>query len=428
MRIGIVIGRIGGVDGVALETEKWISVLGRMGHEIVVLTGQLEGEIGGVERVSLLPELAFDHPLALEGQRLAFFSAPSIHPADETTLLARLEREAAAIEEGILRWIAGERVDCLLSENASALPFHLTMGMALERVFARGETRVVTHDHDFPWERGERYATPLPGLRRIIERCFPARLPHVRHAVINSAAARTLRGELGLEQVTVVPNVMDFDRPLGQPDAYNARLREDLGLPAQARLLFQVTRIVARKGIETAIQLVHRLGDPAVHLVITGTARDEPDQEYPRMLERLTAQLGLERQVRFAGERFATARGSAAGRRVYSLSDAYACADACTYFSTYEGFGNAFVEAVVARRPILVNSYQPVYWEDIGSLGFETVMIEDGVLTDEAVEQTRLLLADPSRRRAMAERNFELGRQHFSYQALERLLTPLFSW
>lgn len=423
MRIGVVIGRIGGVDGVALETEKWISVLGRMGHEVVVLTGQLEGEIGGVERVSLLPELAFDHPLALEGQRLAFFSATS----DETTLLARLEREAAVIEQGILGWLAAQRVDCLLSENASALPFHLTMGMALERVFARGEARVVTHDHDFPWERGERYATPLPGLRRIIERCFPVRLPHVRHAVINSAAARTLTEE-GLEQVTVVPNVMDFDRPLGRPDAYNARLREDLGLPEQASLLFQITRIVARKGIETAIRLVHRLGDPAAHLVITGTARDEPDQGYPRMLERLTAELGLERQVHFAGERFATARGSAGERRVYSLSDAYACADACTYFSTYEGFGNAFVEAVVARRPILVNSYRPVYWEDIGSLGFETVMIEDSALTDEAVEQTRLLLCDPARRREMAERNFELGRRHFSYQALERLLTPLFSW
>ena len=32
MRIGVIIGRIGGVDGVALETEKWIEVMQRMGH------------------------------------------------------------------------------------------------------------------------------------------------------------------------------------------------------------------------------------------------------------------------------------------------------------------------------------------------------------------------------------------------------------
>ena len=36
MKIGIIIGRIGGVDGVALETEKWIMVLERLGHEVYV--------------------------------------------------------------------------------------------------------------------------------------------------------------------------------------------------------------------------------------------------------------------------------------------------------------------------------------------------------------------------------------------------------
>ena len=42
MRVGIVIGRIGGVDGVALETEKWAAVLRRLGHEVHVLTGELD--------------------------------------------------------------------------------------------------------------------------------------------------------------------------------------------------------------------------------------------------------------------------------------------------------------------------------------------------------------------------------------------------
>ena len=37
MNIGIIIGRIGGVDGVALETEKWIDVLKAMGHQVSTL-------------------------------------------------------------------------------------------------------------------------------------------------------------------------------------------------------------------------------------------------------------------------------------------------------------------------------------------------------------------------------------------------------
>ena len=42
MNIGIIIGRIGGVDGVALETEKWIDVLKSMGHTIYTLSGQFQ--------------------------------------------------------------------------------------------------------------------------------------------------------------------------------------------------------------------------------------------------------------------------------------------------------------------------------------------------------------------------------------------------
>ncbi len=42
MKIGIIIGRIGDVDGVALETEKWIEVLKKMGHEIFILSGQFK--------------------------------------------------------------------------------------------------------------------------------------------------------------------------------------------------------------------------------------------------------------------------------------------------------------------------------------------------------------------------------------------------
>ena len=61
MKIGIIIGRLGGVDGVALETEKWIEVLQKMGHEIYVITGILQRKIENLH-ITLLPELNFHHP------------------------------------------------------------------------------------------------------------------------------------------------------------------------------------------------------------------------------------------------------------------------------------------------------------------------------------------------------------------------------
>ncbi len=419
MKIGIVIGRIGGIDGVALETEKWITVLERMGHQVRVLTGELEGDVNNTD---LLPELAFSHSWTVHEQDVAFFGTP----AKEEDFLADLEGQAEKIAEGIIGWIEREGIEFLVSENASALPCHLAMGMALRRTFERTGLSVVTHDHDFPWERGDRYATPFEGVQRIIAECFPANLPNVRHAVINRAARKTLADRFGIEGAIVVPNVMDFDAPFGERDEYNEGLLSDLGMGPEAITLFQITRIVRRKGIEIAIDLVHRLNDPRVHLVITGTSTDDSD-DYTAELHRLAEDLGLSERVLFAGDRFANFRGDdARGRRLYSLEDAYARARACTYFSTYEGFGNAFVEAVVAGCPIFVNNYEPVYWPDIGSFGFETVMIENAILTEEAVAQVAEVLDDQERAEAMASRNFELGRRHFSYQALEGLLSQLF--
>ena len=50
-----------------------------------------------------------------------------------------------------------------------------------------------------------------------------------------------------------------------------------------------------------------------------------------------------------------------------------------TYPSLYEGFGNAFLEAVYFHKPILVNRYS-VYIVDIEPKGFEVVAM-DGFLT-----------------------------------------------
>ncbi len=421
MKIGIVLGRIGGPDGVALETEKWIQVLNRMGVETAILTGELEGPI---PHASLLPEVAFSHPACQRGQDDAFF----LQSVDENELADRLQDEADYLEKQILLWLRREAIDVLLTENATTLPCHLTLGMALKRVIETTGIRAVAHDHDFHWERGERYVTRYSVVKRIIEECFPPSLPNLRHAVINEHCQRRLRSEMGIESI-VVPNVMDFDAPFGVRDDYNRQLANCLGLNEEDIPLYQITRIVRRKGIETAIELVHRLENPRTKLVISGTAADDYREEYLDELRQQMVDLGLERQIHFAGSRFNHRRSvDADGREIYSLSDGYAHARACTYFSTYEGFGNAFVEAVVAKRPVFVNNYRPVYWPDIGSKGFCTVQIEDGNLTDKAVHQVHEILHTPEKSRDWVEHNFELGRRYFSYQILEERLTELLTW
>ena len=418
MRIGIVIGRIGGVDGVALETEKWVAVLRRLGHEVHILAGELEADVPGA---TVLPELAFSHPATIKEQEDAFF----VQEADERELMERLQRDSAEIERRVLGWLDAVDIDLLITQNATTLPCHLTMGMALKRVIERTGIPTIAHDHDFHWERGDRYVSRFEGVRSIIDECFPPDLPNLRHVVINSHCHDSLRRERSIESL-VIPNVMDFDAPFGRRDEFNREIPGVLGLDDDDIVLFQVTRIVRRKGIETAIDLVERLDDARVKLVITGHTTDDHKEGYFRELQARAAQLRRPEQVQFSGDRFGTVRVAANGRPpVFSLSDAYAHADACTYFSRYEGFGNAFVEALAARVPIFVNNYRPVYWPDIGSKGFKTVQIEDNDLTDEAVEGIWAVLTDADHRAEIADFNFQLGRQHFSYEVLAERLQPL---
>ncbi len=159
MRIGIVIGRIGGVDGVALETEKWATVLRRLGHEVFILAGELEAEVPGS---TVLPELAFSHPATLREQDDAFF----VQDADEREFVDRLHRDADRIGHDVLAWLTSERIDVLITQNSTTLPCHLTMGMALKRVIELTGIPTIAHDHDFHWERGDRYVTRYAGCPR----------------------------------------------------------------------------------------------------------------------------------------------------------------------------------------------------------------------------------------------------------------------
>ena len=421
----MIIGRIGDVDGVGLEAEKWIRVLERMGHRVFILSGRFKGHPIPQERETHLPILSFFSPECEWEQNRAFFYPPD----DPDELLATLEHNAHRIATEIFGWALRNKIEVLLSENASALPCHLSMGLGIKFAVDTMDIPVVTHDHDYAWERGARYESPFAEVTSLVDEIFPLRsAPGIRHAVINSAAREEVKERFGVD-ACVVPNVMDFNRPFGVPDEYNSDLLEQIGFDHDDIPVFQITRIVERKGIEVAIDLIGRLDDPRIKLVITGSAADDERKGYYKRLIDQVADQGLSDRVRFAYHRILSDRERLPdGRKIYSLSDAYASSIACTYFSTYEGFGNAFVEAILARRPIFVNNYKPVFWPDIGSKGFECVMLEDNQITDDALAEVDEILHQPELRKEITEHNFRLGREHFSYEVLQEKLEVLFDF
>ena len=414
MRIGIIIGRIGGVDGVALETEKWIDVLKRLGHEVFIISGEFEFWKMDQQRHDNYPLLSFFSPSVKWEQRKAFYKPDK----DPGPILDHIEDISNIISEKLLNWVSINKIEVLLSENASALPSHLAMGVAIKKLVQNTGLPIVTHDHDFHWERGTRYISEHDEVNTLINDTFPLLLPDVRHAVINTFGVETFKNKFNLE-ATLVPNVMNFDRAYGVPNNDNRYFLKDLGVEEDEIALLQVTRIVRRKGIETAVSLIEKLNDKKVKLIITGNNNDDQNRQYYNEIVDQIHDLNLSNQVIFASHMV---------RDHKDLSDVYAHGRACTYFSTYEGFGNAFVEAALAKKPIFVNNYKPVYMQDIGSKGFETVMLEDNHLSNDKVQKMMDIIFNEEYCIEIGEHNYNLGKKYFSFDVLEDKLNDLFSF
>jgi glycosyltransferase involved in cell wall biosynthesis len=245
---------------------------------------------------------------------------------------------------------------------------------------------------------------------------FPPRLHSINHVVIHSVARQQLSHRCGLSS-TIIPNVFDFDTAPPVLDDYGRCMRNDLGIGDEL-LLLQPTRMVARKGIEHAIELASRLKSKKAHLLISHQERDEGSEYFQRSMDYADL-LGVDLIVRpdlIGSERGLTEDGS----KKYSLWDCYLNADFVTYPSTYEGFGNAFLEALWFKKPILVNRYS-IFQQDIEPLDFDVVVM-DTYITPETVDTVNAMLESPDAIEVMTERNFELGKKFFSFSLLEQRL------
>ena len=171
---------------------------------------------------------------------------------------------------------------------------------------------------------------------------------------------------------------------------------------------------------EHAIELLSRLGRKA-KLVISHASGDE-GYDYELRLREYSKLMKVD--TIFVSDIINEKRGSTAdGRKIYTLEDIYPFADLVTYPSTFEGFGNAFLEAVYFNKPVVVNAYS-IYTKDIKPKGFSVVEI-DGYVTRAAVEKTRVILENQEFRQQMVDHNYELGLEHFSYGVLHRGLKAL---
>ena len=230
-------------------------------------------------------------------------------------------------------------------------------------------------------------------------------------AEADRAAGRSL-------STTIVPPGVDTDRFRPLTASERIRTRSDFGLPADGQVIVGVSRLVPRKGFDTAIKAVARMRTthPDLVLAIAGGGRDE------RRLRSLAAE--LEAPVRFLG-------------RVPhdDLPRVYGCADVFAMLCRnrwggleQEGFGIVFVEAAACGVPQVAGDSGGA--AEAVADGETGIVIRNPERDESAVADTiaafTLLLADDELRRQMGAASLRRAESEFSYDVLAaRLGTAL---
>jgi glycosyltransferase involved in cell wall biosynthesis len=410
LNIGFVSFRFSGTDGVSLETAKWAEVLEAMGHKCFYFAGECDRP---ENRSMVVAEAHFQH-LDVKPHHERFWTTTERTHDDSQWI----RDWTALLYKHVRRFVEEFALDLLIPQNVFSYPLNIPLTLATTELIAETSIPTIAHHHDFYWERKPFLVNSAWDY---LTMAFPPTLPSIEHVVINTSARHQLAARKGLA-ATVIPNVMNFEQPPPQPDDYCRDIRDTLGLDDDERLLLQPTRVVQRKGIEHAIELTSRLGLKARLVITHSTADDEVG--YVARVKEFAELLGV--KPLFCSDIFdEKRRRTADGRKVYSLWDIYPFADIVTYPSLVEGFGNAFLEAVYFKKPIVVNSYT-IYETDIRTKGFKVIVFDD-FITEATVRQTLDELNDPELSRERCEHNYQLALKYFSYAMLRHELSVLLS-
>ncbi|MBB6478864.1 glycosyltransferase family 4 protein [Spirochaeta isovalerica] len=436
-RIAFISGKLADVDGVSLEVDKWIEILSGKGHEIFTIAGKYGAELENVPPSNRYchPMLAFDSPQQKSYEKIVFpyLSGKHNHVSQiqVDTAVSKMLEEGEELAGYLYDYIQEKHIDVLIAQNTNAMPMALLTGIAVHKLATERKVATIFHHHDFWWERSRFSGNRIEPL---LKEMMPSHDLGLEHVVISSYAGHILKS---IKRVNphVVPNCEDFSAAPVR-DEYNSTFRGELGYAADDILFIQPTRIVPRKRIEDSVRLVAGFMNhypelkEKVRFIISLYQGDELDDSYVKDIQRLAGELDV--PLDLIAHRVASVRGlNDKGEKLYTNRDVLVNADIVTYLPVWEGFGNAFLEAVAARVPVVISTYL-VYKTDIQCAGFSNIEIRDSydeegnlILDDKVYSRIHRILTDEKARREMVEKNFITGKREFGFRTLEKKLDEI---
>ena len=436
-RIAFISGKLGDVDGVSLEVDKWIEVLSKEGHQVFTIAGNYANPLQSIDtnKQFLLERLRFDSTLQnhYEKMMFPFLSKQPIHMTTKTkdVIIEEMMVHGKELGEDIFQIIQDNNIDLIIAQNTNAMPMTLLGGIAVFNLLTEYKVATIFHHHDFWWERSRFSKNRIEAL---LNNIMPPSDLGAEHVVISSYSAHIL-SSIKRVMPTVIPNCENFEESVVF-DNYNSHFREDLGFKADDILFVQPTRIVPRKRIEDSVRLVGLYGRrhpkliERIKFIVSLYQGDELDDSYIEEIQSLADSEGVD--LYLISDRVSSVRMfNDEGERLYTSRDVLVNANIATYLPKWEGFGNAYLEAVSCRIPVVISTYL-VYKTDIKGAGFDNLEIrddynEDGLLNipESVIEDIHTILNDSQRRIQMTDRNFNIGIREFGFDMLSAKLNTL---
>lgn len=413
-KIAIISTRLGGIDGVSIEADKWAKAYDALNFEPVLIAGKFEE--ASRRQSHTIEEMDYYNPGIKEIRSLAFSKGKNTGKRDKLKLRENINTVKNIIKKKLAHVLDENNIKYLSIENALSIPLNIPLGVALSEIILERKIKAITRHHDFYWERKEFLESCV---QDILDRCFPPDIEKLEHVVINTIAKKSLYFKKRIK-ASYIPNVFDF-KILSSCDKGHKNLRHSLNIGEGDYLFLQPTRIIQRKKIERSVEMVEKLSKKLkgkIYLFITGKVEKDEINYFYRIKK-----LSEEKKINLI-----LGKDSAAGEddilakdvfKLYNIYDAYKSCNMVTLPSDIEGFGNPVIEACAFKKPLFVNNY-PVL-ADMLEKGFNFVVIDKKV-DDSCVEKVYKVLTDYKYRAKIVEKNYETAKKFYSMESLiERL-------
>lgn len=209
--------------------------------------------------------------------------------------------------------------------------------------------------------------------------------------------------------VEVIPNGVDVSRFTQEfPAEESAKLRRQLNISPEDKIVITTSRLVPKNAIDVLIKSVAEVRSkvPNLKCLILGVGKDE------QMLKDLQKNLGLEKEVIFAGE-----IPHREIPRYLKIADIFIRA------SRSEGMGNSFIEAMAAGLPIIGT--------EVGGIPDFLRERETGLFVKvddykDLAQKILLLLQDEDLRLKLTRQGKDLAINHYSWDKIAQRLGEIF--